>query len=35
MNTNVYGNAQPNAAVGLVPVPGYIPEFRDDLCSIF
>ena len=35
MNTNVNGNAQPNAAVGLVPVPGYIPEFREDLCSIF
>lgn len=27
-------NVQPKAAVGLVPVPGYVPHFRNP-CSIF
>ncbi len=35
MITNGNGNAQPNGNVKLIPVPGYIPEFNEDLCSIF
>ena len=29
------GNAHANAPLSLIPVPGYVPQFREDLCSIF